>query len=72
MAQRGETRHMSLSFFFFTDLRFGFDFCQFWVAGDGCRCVSGLELMEFELDFLALYSGSRGLRVGFWLILMGV
>ena len=30
---------------FLPDLRFGFDFCQFWVAGDGCRCAGGLELM---------------------------
>ena len=32
-------------FFFLPDLRFGFDFCQFWVASDGCRCADGLLVM---------------------------
>ncbi len=32
-------------FFFLPDLWFGFDFCQFWVVGNGCRCAGGLLVM---------------------------
>ena len=32
--------HRGFRFFFFLpNLRLGFDFCQFWVVGDGCRCA---------------------------------
>ena len=45
--------------------------CWFWVAGDGCKCA-GVDDLQFGFYFLALCSGSRGLQVGFWLILVGV
>jgi hypothetical protein len=32
----------------------------------------GVGDLRFGFDFLALCSGSRGLQVGFWLILVGV